>query len=424
MKWASALFTALTAVPIWAQNTVLLDSSGSMAGFAGPETKITGFMQRLGHTLESSGSVTFDAFSSFGGKPALTPLSVNSAALHFANARSFRGNSPLVWSIAAAMHQSTTGIIVLTDGMEDDARLGEVANALAQYAGHGWALGIAAFLLPFDGPYYTEMRIPFAEFQPKIEQAIHAANPTFKVAPASCSASAAATCYKYTGERPLLAFVFSKTGPVDPLFSAVRAAASEALMPLPFEVVLSPASQTKPQLELAMPPASREWLRGPKPVTGGQAVVECIRSSSTPLPVELVLSAPSASTLPEANVAAAVAVTLGPKPNWVRTVSSKLTPQQNGTVQHEATLVCVAPSLMGSLGQSSILLPETLTLDYSFKRVPRTQGWWIDLSAPNSWQYPNKVYHLREVVEQVQSALFFKELPASLKITLQLRSRR
>jgi hypothetical protein len=414
----------MAVMPTWGQQEVLIDTSGSMAGFAARGAQITGFIQRLGHTLEGSGPVKFDAFASQGGKPFLTRLDVNAAALRFSDKKNFRGNSPLTWALTEVVRRGASKIVILTDGMEDDARLGQLANALAGLATGKWAIGMAAFVVPFDGNYYTEMKIPFQELQPRIEKAIHAENSSFKVAPANCTASATATCYSYTGDRPLLAIVLGKDDSLNSLFSLIRAAALESVMPTPSEVILSPLSDYKPQVRADLPLESREWLRSPSIINGGESVFECVRASHTPLAVQLFVSAPASSAIAEPSLATANDVHLvGPKPNWAQSVSTKLTAQRDGSMRHDLLLVCIEPSLVDSLHGSTIL-PAALTLTYSFRRMQQAEGWWVTMSAPNSWEYPNKVYHLREVIDQVQGALLPNQTSLEMKITLKLRSRR
>src|ERR1035437_4624631 len=222
-----ALVIAVSA--LWAQQAVVLDFSASMAGFAGAhQTQTTGMLQRLGNTLLGSGQVQFLGLSAPSHHSTLVPLSLNDAAVRFARPRSFGGYSPLRWALSESMrHYKASDIVMFTDGMEDDARLEDVANSLAEYAKSGWSMGVAALILPFDGIYYTEMKMPFADFRSKIEEAIRVSNPRATVRPAKCTDYSTATCFFYTGPRPLLVLLFSKSGSLDRLFTALEEAAKQ-----------------------------------------------------------------------------------------------------------------------------------------------------------------------------------------------------
>jgi hypothetical protein len=419
------LVCLLAGAPALADQAVLLDFSGSMAGFASARaTRITGFLQRLGHSLASAGTVRYYGFSARAGQPSVTELPLDTAAVRFAQASQFRGASPLTWAIAEASGRlKNSDLIVLTDGMEDNARLEHVADFFAGYARANWSLGVAAFVMPFDGPYYTELKIPFEEFKPAIEETIRAANANWRIAAATCTDHPTATCYRYTGERPLLAFVLSRSGSLERLFATLRQSAEQLRMPAPSEVVLFPYAPWVAAVSPQLAPAAREILRAPaKMAMGSVNEFECIRPVNSPLPVRLAVSVASSSRLTEATIAVPKTVIVGERAAWARLKISEIAVGANGAT-HEISVTCLKPGI-ASILESSTILPGTLRLQYTFHRIPRPEGWWIALSASNSWQYPHKVFHLQQVVERLQAIVLSGEPPKQMQLGIQLRSRR
>jgi len=309
--------------------------------------------------------------------------------------------------------------------MEDDARLEIVASAFAQYAREGWSLGFAAFILPFDGTYFAEMKIPLGEFFPKINESVRQANRSWVVKQTNCS-TPNGSCYAFTGNRPMLVILLSKTGGLSKLFSAIDDAASQVVLKPHGKLQIFPASDYTPTLRAELKADTRESLRPPRSFEvvndNVKAEFSCLQSRSDPLTVSLILSS-SSTAINEATVSRPERLRLvGNAPPWASRTGSNLSTQPDGTARHDLAFVCKSAGLLDSIRSSSSVLPGALRAQYTYKRMARTQGWWIDLSAENPWQFPHKAYRLRELVSRVQELAVQNQPPRTLRVEISLKS--
>jgi hypothetical protein len=304
--------------------------------------------------------------------------------------------------------------------MEDDARLENVANAFAQYARDGWSLGIAAFMLPFDGTYYAEMRIPLGEFFPTIQKSVYQANPSWAVKQTNCT-TANGSCYGFKGNRPMLVVLLSKTGALTRLFSVLDDAAAQVLLKTHGKLRVFPVSDYTPTVRAELKAESRQAIKPPKifEIVNDNVKAEftCLEAGRDPHPLTLIVSS-SSTPIDEATMARPDSLRLvGKSPSWASRTGSNLNIQPDGAARHDLTFVCRSPGLF-----SSSVLPGSLQVEYTYKRTARTQGWWIDLSAENPWQFPHKAYRLLELVNKVQELAIQSQSPRTLRVEIFLKS--
>jgi hypothetical protein len=318
---------------------------------------------------------------------------------------------------------------VFTDGMEDDAKLDDVASAFVRLARDGWGIGLAEFLLPFDGTYFAEMRIPLDEFFPKIAESVKQANLGWvvtrkgKVEEQKCEASNSA-CYGFKGSRPMLVILLSKGRGVASLFSALDDAGAQVLLKTNGKVRIAPAGAYTPSLRVDMKAGPRQALKPPKPIDmvkdPVKAEFSCLESGSDPLPLTMLISS-SSEEPDDATFGKPTGMRIvGNAPPWVSHVGANLSQQGDGSVRHDLAFVCKSPGI-ASIFSPSAALTGVLQIEYAFQRAARPQGWWVDLSAENPWQYPQKVYRLKDVVNRVQEMLIQNEAPRKFQVAITLK---
>jgi hypothetical protein len=224
----------------------------------------------------------------------------------------------------------------------------------------------------------------------------------------------------------MLVILLSKSGGLRELFSAVDDAGTQVFLKPLGKIQVFPASEYTPTIRAELKAESRQTLKPPKTFDVMNDTVKaefaCLQSGSDPLPLALVLSS-STPSMDEATTSRPDSLRIvGEQPSWASRTGSRLNTQEDGTVRHDLTFVCEAPGMWESIRSFSPMLKGTLRLEYTYKRLARAQGWWVELSAANPWQFPHKVYRLKEVVTRIQELAIQNEKPRTLRVDISLKS--
>jgi hypothetical protein len=401
----------------WAQQAIVLDFSHSMAGFASSQNnRLAGVLQRLSRTLKTNGAVSHYAMMQPpGGAPTIEAVSLEDAAQRFSKESRFRGGTPLLWALTETITtKKATEIVFLTDGMEEGGEVDRVAAELARLMDANWAMGIAAVDLPFAGTYYTEQTVPLDQtFWPRIEQAVRARNTNWKVAKVPC-ASANSSCYRFEGERPLVALLLSKSGQLDRLFDAWQRALEEMSLPAQRKVRLGPVQARPVTVTLTAPKQTTAVMKLPR--TPAEPLF-CAVPQNQRVELTVQMNVAGASGADEPSAPRPGAPQVKERANWL-SQAGELKAANDALFEHRLMLLCAKGSFSFS-GSGDVA--GRVKLEYPVSR-PAVRGWWTDLSADNSWEQPFKVYKLREVVEQVHARALAKARLDPVRVDLSMRS--
>lgn len=392
---ARLVWFLLLTLPLAGQpQAVMLDFSGSMAGFANPGAgALPPVMERLGHILSARGSVAFYRMSSAEPSAPLEPLGMGQATARLRERASFRGNTPLLAALDRVIrHYGAQDIVLLTDGMEDGGRIEKVAAELCRLVREGWAIGLMAMPTAFQGRYYPEEKIPVGSFLPRIRQAVRsrANNWVVREDKQGCRGVA---CYYFEGERPLLYLLLSRSGSLPNLGQALARALREHYLEPAGALQLAPARASVSAVAEA-PKATLVRLKLPSEPANN---FECAETGSGVLAVNVRLRPNGASFLPQPSALRVTKFELLERPGWVQSVASEVKPQPDGTLLHEWRLICQP----GRFWQQTTVLRGRLRIRYHLALSSADRGWWTELSAENSWEFPFKVYKLAELVSAV-----------------------
>jgi hypothetical protein len=398
----AGILTLVAALGLMAQQAVVLDLSGSMAGFATPRDKrLQGAMERLGVLLAAQSPVKFYGMSTGSNKaPLLIEMGADAAGAKFANPASFRGGTPLIWTIEQFTKvRKSSDIVILTDAMEEGGQIERMADLLGQSIDDGWAIGLMSANLPFRGIYYTEQTIP-KDFLDEVKKNVQAANPQWDVRSAPCT-SEHNNCYQFEGERPLLALVMSKSGSLDRLFSRISESFSESRLPAWQRTQIAPLQSAQSGVTFTAPKATLAVMKLPdKP----GAPFHCAVPENQAVVVKVVVS-PGARAVEEPTVEQVIGFEVLEKPNWLHSVAPTL---EAGTT-HEVRLKCAKGGMF-----SSADLPGRLRIKYNLERRPVAGSWWTRLSAQNTWAYPFRVYKLEDLVLAAHKHALARYKPTSI----------
>lgn len=412
-----ALFCLFSAAAEAQNRIIILDFSGSMAGFAAVKgNRLPGTVERLGYILGASIPVEFQGMSHRQSQaPSLQPYNLRQAAMRFGRATSFAGDTPLLWALDQAVTVSKASeILLVTDGMEDGGQIEKVSSALSRLADQKWAIGLLAVSLPFTGSYYTEQTIPISSSFGLIEQEVKKRNPKWNVSKAA-AACGDSQCYNFDGERPLLFVAFSRSGSLGPLLQAVRQSLNENRIPPVGLLQLAPASSPTLRVSLDGPKATLARIKLPKSPAEDLYCSEPI-NELMPLDVKISAVAPMDPPQPSTEVVSSFQL-VEPKPNWVAQPPQPLRQDPDGSAAQPIKIMCPK----GSVFESVSTLPGRLHIRYQPTCEIKSAGWWVDLSATNSWQFPFKVYKLADLVKEVHQTALKQHKPAVVELNIRMK---
>jgi len=412
------------------QGGLLLDGSGSMQGFAVADPqRLQGVLERL-HALLSVSSPAATAFvrTDRNGNNERQDLPLKAFGAAVGKPESYHGDTPLRWALTQG-REKWDDFVLVTDGMETSGQVDTVIQALSEMAEANWSLGLMAAAVQFRGIYYPEMQVPLQEAVAKAKAAAKAAGTkTWDVTEVPCRGGKS-NCYHFRGERPLLFLLVSRSGGLQRLFDAVAGTLREneldpsrRLQIAPFRVV-DLVSEVRP----GSPDAERK-LELPSSAHG-QNEIHCLVQGDQKLPVEVAVRPKTQLDPPQPSRLKQIRRETGPRPPWVADVRNK----DGGKATEpraEVTLVCESLGLLDRvMSPSGRWSPRKGSLDLRFEQewVTADEGWWVEWNAPNSWQYPFKVYKLAEVVSKVHETARqrqSKAQPPATTVSLKLAVRK
>lgn len=400
----------------WAHSTaIVLDFSGSMAGFVNPGTAIFApALERLGHIVSARSTVAFYGMSSPGGKPALSPLPMKEAVLRFRDRRAYRGDTPLLWALqqltgARQSSDIVSDIVIVTDGMEEGGRIEKVASEFSRLVQQNWAIGFIALRAQFQGRYYPEEMLPVRDLLPKIAESLAAESKRWAVRddPVGC---AAGTCYHFDGERPVFFLLFSRSGNLGPVAQAVQAALKEHHLTPVGALQLAPAEIPRISVQTSAPKPALVRLKLPVPPENDFV---CAQAPAEPIEITLTLRSNTRSEMSAPSGPRPVAVEVEERPDWVQHVAPALEAIPDGRFKHTVRIVCRP----GAFWQQRAVREGRLRIKYTWTLAELSRGWWHQLSAENSWQYPFRAYKLAEVVSEVHRLALRRVRPFSVQVS-------
>jgi len=392
------------------RQSLILDLSASIAGFADKDSRIPGVLERLGVILRSAGSLDVWELAQTAAGP-LRPLTLHQAAGAYQSRASFRGNTPLTRVVEAmAGSPVTSDFLLLTDGMEDDGQLERLSAAMANLAAQGWGASIVALLLPFHGTYYTEQTIPVRAFLPDIEKAVHAANPSWKVVRSSAPCGDSG-CYNFDGVRPLFFFVFSRSGDSSRPTAGVVESLKQMNLPPAGVLRLSPAVSPTLRVQVDAPPETKATIS----MRPGEDLM-CAETVLHPMEMSLQIISATASAIPQPSEIRIAGFDILEKPDWVVVPPGPLQLAQGTVATHSMRVICPKGSRWEPVTQFG-----AFHVRYRPVAEMASHGWWADLSAANTWQYPFRSYKLADLVHAVHQAALAKYRPAPLEYSMRMR---
>lgn len=403
---SAALVSATLA---FGEQSLILDLSMSMAGFATPQdNRIPGVLQRLSVLLEPGGSLHVYGLSGPGGG-VLTPYPWQQAAALYSSSHSFRGSTPLSHGIDEAVaHRRGTDLIVMTDGMEDDGNLDRLADSIEGLVGRNWGVGLIAVVFPFDGTYYTEQTITDAML-PEIQKSVHGKNVAWNVQRDKPTACKPGECYAFRGERPMIFLCLSSSGSATRLLNLVGQALLESSVTAVGKVDLAPFRPPSLSVVVDAPAATRSRIKLPNGVGQDLMCAEPIRDR-----MDMSLHASSTTPTSQPSVLRPSDPQILERPNWI-IQTPRADPKLPGV--HNFQVVCPK----GSITERVSLAPGSLRVRYTPIFEVAGPGWWNEWSAENSWQFPFKVYKLLPLVRAIHGKAVAGYTAPPVDFTLRMR---
>lgn len=405
---AACLIFMVCSIPVRGQGLIVVDGSGSMAGFAqaAPDT-LRGTIQRIYSGLSGDNAdATKAVFMEVSGENLhdLKPAPIKDVTRKAGEANLFKGDTPLQTMINWSRHQADE-FVVITDGMENDGRISGVIQILSEMANSDWGIGIVAVQWPFRGIYYTEMEIPLGSEEIKnIQTHVKRQNTNWEVSRTSCP-HGHSNCYYFNGARPLLFIVFSKdVKKLRVLFKAVEEALKENRQSDLHSLQLAPFREVGISIEIL--PGSVETTRVIRlpDLTKDQHDLRCSAAMDKGLPLNISVKPEKQLDPPQPSALVFINGNAETRPAWV----SNLRFSHSGNVSDlvaSLDVACQKPSLWTSmLGPPWIEQSGKLELAISEEWKINSSGWWVDTSAADSWSLPFRTYRLADLIAAVHSA--------------------
>jgi hypothetical protein len=177
------------------------DLSGSVKGFAKKSPKQMEILYRLLYTSSSRSQ-----FARMPGERDVVQLIPFERVRLFANQNSYTGKrTPLAETIKRAT-ESYESIVIVTDGMESNNLYLQLQDAINPLAQNGWGVWILLLPMSFEGKYDLEQPLNAEENYEDMMNCVREQNPSWsvKIDPL------ARQTIEFSGERPLLLFVFDR----------------------------------------------------------------------------------------------------------------------------------------------------------------------------------------------------------------------
>ena len=380
------------------QPLIIGDMSGSMRGFAEASgTALGNLYQILVINIPSS--------QLKGLRTGVEQVPQNQSRF-FAAARNYGGDTDLANAIRSVRETYQQAILV-TDGMQSQDMYLGIKDELTKMASDGWGIWLLELDLPFHGIYDTEMPVDLNTLQPGIRDCARKRDPQAQVVPKKGSQR----IYDYKGNRPLLMFVFSR----DP--TTGRTLTEKILSNVKSDRRFSPqvveiAPLIHRGVEFSEPRAgdAADYIRVDGFTTGAPTIrsnmADGKRIKDLILPIVWSHEPPPLPQVfnetPNYDVAACSWVEDEPADEPLSTEQDPQKVTGNVRIRFISEVswfrnhFCWIPRFSCSEEKS-----DQLNFSAASEFFPVERAWWSELSSDTSWECPNKVFKLSELVTDV-----------------------
>lgn len=381
------------------QPLVIGDLSGSMRGFADASGNSIGSLYQIL-------VMNIPAAQLWGLRTSSTPVPQNRNTF-FAAARNYGGDTDLANAIGNIRENHQLAVLV-TDGLQSEAKYLSIKDQLSKTVTAGWGLWLIEVDLPFRGIYDTEMAIDLQGLKPSIEACAQSRDKQARVTLKPKSDR----IYEYAGSRPLLMFVFSKDTNAgrqltEKLISNITADKRFA----PRAVEIAPLIYRGVQFVEPVLGDPSDYMRVDNFSTGTAIIhsdtADAKRTKDLVLPIAWSADPPSLPQVfdEKANYDFEQCSWLHQDPRDEPTAAdqdARITGNVRFTIISELSWFrshfCWFPGFSCSEEKSG-----ALNLVASTEFEPTPNQWWTELSTDTSWECPNKVFKLSELVKDVAS---------------------
>jgi hypothetical protein len=409
------LLATFASGPSSAQPLIIGDDSGSMRGFA----------NRAPQALET----VFRVLCWSSNTNRLARMSNLGSSLHISQAKQF-GNpqsyaSPTT-ALAESIRYASSGedwSVIVTDGLESDNLYLHVQGELVRLADEGWGIWLLLLSVPFDGRVDLEQPLlPDRHLTPMRNCAL-SANPSWTVQ----QIPNAVRTVRFTGERPLLIFVFDKRP------NEVRAWVSRVQAELSRQVARTEAVELSPlyQRHYSVQNADYKSLGVSVTRPSGNSPQRIVADPDDGEKLKKLLF-PIAWVNPPSGIAQPFEeqwdLLRESVPSWA---SLSIIPPKDAAADPGALslLVDSDPSLKEKFSRLLSRAPVVRTDDpirfsiVSTLRKP-SPGWWKSWHSDTTWECLHKVFKLNDLVETVAMTARARRMkatpPGSLQFQLQI----
>jgi len=403
------------------QPVIIGDLSGSMRGFAQASGISLGDLYQIL-------VINIPPAQLQGLKTSIVQVAQNQASF-FAATRNYGGDTDLANAIKGVRENYQEAILV-TDGLQSQARYLAIKEQLSKIAGEGWGLWLLEVDLPFHGIYDTEMPVDLTTLQPGILACARQRDPQAQV---TVQKKNSTRIYDYQGVRPLLMFVFSKDAAGGrQLTQRILANISADKRFSPQVVEIAPLIYRGVEFGEPQLGDPADYLRVDDFATGNATIrsdtADAKRTKDLVLPITW---SSEPASLPQ--VFNEVPSYDYQQCSWLYEDMSNepLSPDQN-PVQVTGNVRLKLISEVSWLRSHFCWLPgvscseeksDPLSIYTSSEFVPVDGGWWDRLSTDTSWECPDKVFKLSELVKDVatEAVKRHREHRKDRSLTLKLR---
>jgi hypothetical protein len=394
------LFARVAHAQAISQPSIIGDLSGSMRGFAEASgTSLGNLYQIL--------VINIPTAQLKGLKTRVDQVPQNQARF-FAMTKNYGGDTDLADAIKVVRENNQQAVLV-TDGMQSrDMYLG-VKEQLGKMAEDGWGIWLLELDLPFHGVYDTEMPVDLNTLQASIEECARKRDPQAQVTVQKNSER----LYDYKGTRPLLIFVFSRDAAQGrPMAQKILSNVKADPRFSPRVVELAPLTYRGIEFAEPQPGDAADYLRVDDFATGNPIIhsdpadekrvkdlILPIVWSAEPPPLPQVFDETSnydvnvnqCSWLYDEPADEPLSADQDPR-RVTGIVRIRLISEVSWLRSH----LCWIPGISCSEEKSDLL-----KFSAASEFTPVENGWWDELSTDTSWECPNKVFKLSELVKDV-----------------------
>jgi hypothetical protein len=312
-------------------------------------------------------------------------------AVYFTSSKHYKGNTNLVAGLQQ-VHTNGVPAVLVTDGMQSEGMYLGMKTELEKMVTDGWGIWLFAIDMPFYGTIDSEQAVDLVTLQSEIQSCVQKHDPNATVE----MNKDANRFYKYSGNRPLLIFVLANL--VDFGWKISQDIYSNLQADSQFgqdvkAVELAPLYRRGVDILEPERVDKADYLRVDNFSTGSVAIrsdtADGKRIKEVRIPIVWASEPPS--IMQASNEL--------PKYDVINDAWLDEEPQIEDTQGHQDQSRVIANVRMKVISdsQNTNVMIFKAWADYE---IPES-NWWKELSANTSWQCPNKVYKLDELISGV-----------------------